>query len=89
MTEKADRAKWLLNNAEFQSAVESVKKHYKDAILNETTLDEDVWELRRMLFLVDKVVKDLEVTVQDGVLEDHYSEKQPSFLGDIWKNKNR
>ena len=92
MTAKSDRARELLNDPIIQESFESLRKQYRGAMGNPQVPDDDILELRRMLFLLDKLEKHLEQIIASGELEDFRAVEQerPSFLGDIVKwNRNR
>ena len=89
MTAKSDRIRELLDDPHIKEAFENVRDKYRAALENSDIPDDDVLEIRRMLFLTHKVEQDLETAVQDGELEDFRANEQerPSFLGDLWKRK--
>ena len=89
MTAKSDLIKALMDDQHIQGAFENVRSAYTSAILNPQTEDDDVWELRRMLFILGKVEQDLRQAIEDGEFEDLRAvEKGRSVLGDLWKSKH-
>ena len=90
MTAKADRARELLNDPLIQEGFEALRKKYRGAMGNPSVSDDDVLELRRMLFLLDHLEKHLELVISDGEFEDFKAVEQErrSFLGEIWQRKH-
>lgn len=90
MTAKSDRAKALLNDPLIQESFNALRDEYRGAMGNSEVPDDDILELRRMLFLLDKLEKHLELIVSDGQLADlrAVEQERPSFLGDIWQRKH-
>ena len=90
MTAKADRARQLLADPLLQEGFETLRLKYRNAMGNPQVPDEDILELRRMLFLLDKLEVHLNQVIADGELEDFRAVEQerPTFLGDLWKNKH-
>ncbi len=90
MTAKSDRAKELLNDPLIQESFEALRTEYRGAMGNPKVPDDDILELRRMLFLLDKLEKHLNQIVTDGEVEDFHAVEQerPSFLGDLWQRKH-
>jgi len=87
MTAKADRAKQLLDDPLIKESFSKLRLTYSSAMGNPQVSDDDVLELRRMLFLLDKLEKSLIQVIADGELDDFRAVEQerPSFLGDILK----
>jgi hypothetical protein len=90
VTAKSDRIKRLLEDQDLREAFENVRNKYRAALENEQILDDDVLEIRRMLFLTHKVEQDLNTAMEDGQLEDFRANEQerPSFLGDLWNKRH-
>ena len=92
MTAKSDRAKALLDDPILQESFNKLRDDYRGAMGNPQVPDDDILELRRMLFLLDKLEKHLEQIIAEGELEDFRAVEQerPSFLGDIvkWQRKH-
>ena len=90
MTAKSDRAKQLLSDPTLQEGFEALRSQYRGAMGNPKVPDDDILELRRMLFLLDKLEKHLEQVIAEGELEDFRAVEQerPSFLGDLWQRKH-
>jgi len=91
MTAKADRAKELLSDPLFQEALEGVRHEYRKAFESARMSDEDALEIRKMLFLLQRVEKHLNQFVEDGLLEDFRANEQerPSFLGDLINGRGK
>jgi len=90
MTEKADRAKELLENPVFQEALENLRIKYvamlADAPVNSSK--ENVvllLDLKKMLRLLDDIEAELQDVIRDGYMEDfkRAQEEQLAFNGDI------
>ena len=91
MTAKSDRAKELLSDPLLQEGFEALRHKYRSAMGNPQVPDDDILELRRMLFLLDKLESHLSQVIADGEIEDFRvaEQERPSFLGDIWNRKDR
>ena len=89
MTAKSDRAKALLNDPIIQEGFEKLREDYRGAMGNPKVPDDDILELRRMLFLLDKLERHLHQIVTDGEVADLQAVEQerPSFLGDLWQSR--
>lgn len=89
MTAKSDQAKRLLDDPLLQESFEALRVTYRSAMGNPQVPDDDILELRRMLFLLDKLEKHLETVIADGELEDFRAveQEQPTFLGELWQSK--
>ena len=90
MTAKSDHITNLMNDPYVQEAFDNVRNKYRRAWENPSVNDVDVLELRRMLFLIDSVEKDLRQSIADGVVEDYNAaeEERPAFLGNLlWPKK--
>lgn len=89
MTAKSDQAKRLLDDPLLQESFEALRVTYRGAMGNPQVPDDDILELRRMLFLLDKLEKHLETVIADGELEDFRAveQEQPTFLGELWQSK--
>ena len=87
MTAKSDRAKQLLEDPVIKECFSKLRENYRGAMGNPQVPDDDILELRRMLFLLDKLEQSLIEVLADGELEDFRAVEQerPSFLGDILK----
>ena len=94
MTEKSDRVQRLMDDPDLKEAFANVRDRLLSAFsscdCNDTEMMKDI---RKRLFLLDLVEKDLMSAIQDGTLEDfHMAEQErPGFLEDLtkWKRKNR
>ena len=89
MTAKSDRAREFLSDPLTQGAFEALRETYRQAMGNPKVPDDDILELRRMLFLLDKLEKHFEQIIADGELADFRAveDERPTFLGDLWQSK--
>ena len=90
MTAKSDRAKALLEDPILQEGFNKLRDDYRGAMGNPQVPDDDILELRRMLFLLDKLERHLNQIVTDGEVADlrAVEQERPSFLGDLWQRKH-
>lgn len=90
MTAKSDRAKALLEDPILQESFNKLRDDYRGAMGNPQVPDDDILELRRMLFLLDKLERHLNQIVTDGEVADlrAVEQERPSFLGDLWQRKH-
>ena len=87
MTAKSDRAKQLLSDPLIQECFKKLRDNYRSAMGNPQVSDDDILELRRMLFLLDKLEQSLVQVLADGELDDFRAveDERPSFLGNLIK----
>ena len=71
MTAKADRARQLLADPLLQEGFETLRLKYRNAMGNPQVPDEDILELRRMLFLLDSP-EVLQFTISDDLVEVYF-----------------
>ena len=76
VTAKSDRARELLSDPLLQEGFEALRHKYRSAMGNPTVPDDDILELRRMLFLLDKLEVHLNQVIADGELEDFRAVEQ-------------
>lgn len=87
--DRAGKARALLNDPIFQEAFSTVEQSIHKAWAETATYKKDqLHELKLMLSVVKNVRKSIEAVAREGKQGLH-RERQPTFLGDLWKKAHR